>query len=421
MNHLPIELIYEIIDLFDDEDDDDDCNNHSDGSLHSNSESSNGFYHPCRTLTTCALVCRAWNEVSRSRIFHKLTMDYIDLNDRLYFLHFDAPHLAPYILEVDLVWSGIGDEPADWVTTCFGSMKNLSRLRFSDRMSRSIKSQAPLGSAILTLLAAPLLRELFLIGWCFTLPDRTLDLIHLLSVLSPTLERLSFTSIFCPERTQSSAERIVLHMDHLHTVEFIGTGHDVLRQHYIECPDVQHVLLAATRAEKVWRLPMWIPSGLSRITIRMPTDNTVPEFGEYIRPSYMIIDVSESTSCSRCVIWIQNCINNFPFPNELRRLTISITIHLQYVRKFPDPIDYQVLTNVLQRLYKHGSLRHINLNIVLQGNGPIEAAFNQASEVEKLSNAFAMLLEAKALGIKLVFQRLWHRRTEVTSTCAIVA
>lgn len=153
----------------------------------------------------------------------------------------------------------------------------------------------------------------------------------------------------------------------------------------------------------------------------VPTDNTVPEFGEYIRPSYMIIDVSESTSCSRCVIWIQNCINNFPFPNELRRLTISITIHLQYVRKFPDPIDYQVLTNVLQRLYKHGSLRHINLNIVLQGNGPIEAAFNQASEVEKLSNAFAMLLEAKALGIKLVFQRLWHRRTEVTSTCAIVA
>ncbi|KAF9498008.1 hypothetical protein BDN71DRAFT_1444093, partial [Pleurotus eryngii] len=62
---------------------------------------------------------------------------------RLHFLHFDAPHLTPYVLEVHVLWGGGGNEPASWVTTCFGSLKNLSRLCVSDSMSMPIRNRRP--------------------------------------------------------------------------------------------------------------------------------------------------------------------------------------------------------------------------------------------------------------------------------------
>lgn len=58
--------------------------------------------------------------------------------------------------------------------------------------------------------------------------------------------------------------------------------------------------------------------------------------------------------------------------------------------------------------------------IVIEGNGPIEAALNQASELEKVKDMSAILLEAKFLSIKLVFQRLCNFQVEVLSTCNIV-
>ncbi|KAL4264706.1 hypothetical protein AB1N83_005372 [Pleurotus pulmonarius] len=432
VEHLPIELIRLIIDSIDDQDDKDEkrdsdadecaseCSeeDYSTNSPFIRGIRTEGKYHPSRSLLICSLVCRAWNEISRVRIFHKLTVAYWNINARLHFLHFTAPHLASYVVEFHLMWVGDGREPAEWVPVCLGSLKNLSIVHILERPSSAIHRPPSLAPVCRSLLAAPLLQELLLAGLVFR--RGSVDLIDFLSIPSATLEKLTLLSILSPEEERTTAERTVVRMDRLRTIRFLETTHDVLRQHHIECPHLRSVFVQL-RSDKPWLPPPWIPHGLSEIIIRLPTDRPVPEFGNYIRPSDMTIDVFEDYSYSRSLDWVQCCINHLPFPEQLIRLTINITVDLRYapVTYSPDPVDYQKLCDALQILYKHGSLQYVNLGLTIGGNGRAEDAFIQANEVQKLKETFAALFDASVLAAKLVFIRLRGFRESVLFTTTL--
>ncbi|KAF4580716.1 hypothetical protein EYR38_003002 [Pleurotus pulmonarius] len=286
------------------------------------------------------------------------------------------------------------------------------------RPSSAIHRPPSLAPVCRSLLAAPLLQELLLAGLVFR--RGSVDLIDFLSIPSATLEKLTLLSILSPEEERTTAERTVVRMDRLRTIQFLETTHDVLRQHHIECPHLRSVFVQL-RSDKPWLPPPWIPHGLSEIIIRLPTDRPVPEFGNYIRPSDMTIDVFEDYSYSRSLDWVQCCINHLPFPEQLIRLTINITVDLRYapVTYSPDPVDYQKLCDALQILYKHGSLQYVNLGLTIGGNGRAEDAFIQANEVQKLKETFAALFDASVLAAKLVFIRLRGFRESVLFTTTL--
>lgn len=363
---------------------------------------------------------------------------YRDLNARLHFLHFTAPHLALYVVEFHLMWVGDGREPAEWVPVCLGSLKNLSIVHILERLSSAIRRPPSLAPVCRLLLAAPLLQELLLAGLVFR--RGSVDLIDFLSIPSATLEKLTLFSIFSPEEERTAAERTVVHMGRLRTIQFLETSHDVLRQHHIECPDLRSVFVQLC-SDKPWLLPPWIPHGLPEIILRctfllrvrisarveqvfrlaVPTDRPIPEFGNYICPSDMTIDVFEDYSYSQCLDWVRCCINHLPFPEQHSRLTINITVDLRYapVTYSPDPVDYQNLCDALQRLYKDGSLQYANLNITVGGDGRAKDEFIQANEVQKLKETFAALFGANVLAAKLVFMQLRGSHEAVLFTTTI--
>ncbi|KAF9489058.1 hypothetical protein BDN71DRAFT_1456601 [Pleurotus eryngii] len=56
-------------------------------------------HHP---LAAASLVSRTWSTICRSHIFRIISISTRTMDDRLWFLHFEAPHLSEFIHVVRL-------------------------------------------------------------------------------------------------------------------------------------------------------------------------------------------------------------------------------------------------------------------------------------------------------------------------------
>lgn len=144
------------------------------------------------TLAACSLVCRAWTDICRQRLFRRLVISAdAQFRPRLPFLFFTAPHIAEYVLELVFELNITKRDPniyfPDWMPDCLDRLHNLRVLTLANLAGEwSALSLSPKDS-VQTLLSAPRLQTLTILDWEFG--DDAQSLID-----CPNLETMAITT-----------------------------------------------------------------------------------------------------------------------------------------------------------------------------------------------------------------------------------
>ncbi|KAG9224201.1 hypothetical protein CCMSSC00406_0004700 [Pleurotus cornucopiae] len=360
---------------------------------------------PC--LTACSLVCHAWNDICRPRIFRKVVIYDIDrLSLRLSFLHSTAPHLCEYVLDLRLGFN-VDSEGASalpsWVLDCFKRFKNLRVLYLWDGTTDVLAS---LDMDITPLLAAPRLRKLCIHRWSFD--EDASDLLRILLSTNPQLEELTLREIFTEFVDEDSAEApSAARFEALRRLEMFNVAHPMLRlEALIECPNLNSLV---ARWPMHWNVPPWCPPHFSELDITVDTSVYLPDFGKVIQPSAFTINISGFGPISRLTTWIKNCINRLPFPDLLHRLTINADITEVNEKEFE--VFYREIANLfrfLQQIRDLGRLEGIIIVIYMPiegvGGTPDTLAEAQARESAKLEEVLGTLLKNDGLYLDVTLE-----------------
>ncbi|KAF7431062.1 hypothetical protein PC9H_006780 [Pleurotus ostreatus] len=394
---LPTELILQIIAGFDRR-----------GNSNTYSGSVTGV-PPC--LTACSLVCHAWNDICRPYIFRIVEISAGTLIPRLSFLHFEAPHLCNYVLDFRLSLDTRANyEPFPaWLPDCFSRFRNLGTLYLADigSVNSSLAELSPLDMGITTLLAtAPNLRKLHLEGW-----DHDRDVVSVLPT-SSQLEDLSLNVISTNMTTVVSSPP---RFDALQILELDNIPYPLLRfKTFIECPNLRS-LVAEWYDPVRWKVPPWVSTRFSELTLNVNVWSGCPDFGEAIQPSVLTINIFGSESCSNFITWIKNCVASLPFPNLLHRVTINIKVTGVNERKCEELYrELEKLSVFLHKLCDLGALQRIVLKIELFAGrvNTINDSYDildpssevKAQDLAKLKDLFSALLERDSLDFDVILE-----------------
>ncbi|KAG9219776.1 hypothetical protein CCMSSC00406_0008153 [Pleurotus cornucopiae] len=229
---LPTELIYHIIAAVVDGNDDDDSE-----------------YEGCSidyrafTLAACSLVCKAWSNVVRPHIFSSFTIDYTNFESRLSFLHFTAPHLVGYVLELTIRGDNNRNTnftPPQWTPEAFCRFNNLRSLSLLHVTGEWSSLPTPLALGISTLLAAPRLQKICLRWWNFGTDVERIQ--NMLSLCSTSLEDLTLVYVDCDYDHASATQTHVsspINMVALSKLQLICVNHPRLPGAFTECPNLR--------------------------------------------------------------------------------------------------------------------------------------------------------------------------------------
>lgn len=229
---LPPELILYIFDLLEDR---------------SNLHCSNDEELIPSTASQFSLVCHAWNDICRPRIFRSVIIHDLEmLIHRLSFLHSSAPHLCKYIFDLRLLLNSMDllvVEPVPpWIPDCFNRFKNLHTLYLG--------KEGVMVPGITSLLAAPRLRKLHLEGRVFASDDSYL--LSLLPSTNPQLEELALVNIDIPaDFVDEHSLKVppIVRFEALRRLELNDVAYALLKcRVFIECPNL-------TSLVGQWRLP----------------------------------------------------------------------------------------------------------------------------------------------------------------------
>ncbi|KAF9495851.1 hypothetical protein BDN71DRAFT_1506386 [Pleurotus eryngii] len=129
-------------------------------------------------------------------------------------------------------------------------------------------------------------------------------------------------------------------------------------------------------------IPSYIPPGL------LDRRSDVPHFGKDVRPSRLTINVFK---LARDLFHTEDCIDQLPFPNNIRELTIKLNAypHWQQLR-YSTLEDLKNLCYVIQPLHHDGGLKQLKLDILTE-SWPCPA--DTTKEISKVQEAFAPLLK----------------------------
>lgn len=394
---LPTELILQIIASFDRR-----------GNSNTHTYSVKGV-PPC--LTACSLVCHAWNDICRPHIFRIVEINARTLTPRLSFLHFKAPNLCNYVLDFRLSLDTRADyEPFPaWLPDCFSRFGNLGSLHLMDggSVDSSLTAPSPLDVGITTLLAAPHLRKLHFEEW-----DFAGDVVSVLLPTSSRLEDLSLNDISTNMITVVSSP---VRFDALQLLELYNIPDPLLEfKTFIECPNLRS-LVAEWYGPVRWKLPSWVSTRFSELTLNVSVWSGRPDFGEAIQPSVLTINILGSDSCSNFITWIKNCVASLPFRNLLHRVTINIKLTGVNERKCEEL--YRELENLsvfFHKLCDLGALQRIALKIeLLVGRAnTINDSYDildpssevKAQELAKLEDLFSALLQRDDLDFDVILE-----------------
>lgn len=226
------------------------------------------------SLSSCSLVCHAWNDVCQPYIFRSI---HVDCNndpdfDAFAFLHSMAPHLCKYILELrlrfcsDVVWV-----PA-WMDACLSRFTNLRELelRYFSEMEPTVAT--PLMRGIVSLLENISLKRLALLFWDKF--DNALELSLILSACSTTLEELMIDSLLweLSHKTMSFVPPAV-HLQALRRLELDESTTPFAHTTTIECPGLDTFTISHYQSDP-WGLPSWIPANISELNFRGATSSS---------------------------------------------------------------------------------------------------------------------------------------------------
>lgn len=222
-------------------------------------------FHPGRDehhpLAAASLVSRTWNTICRPHIFRIISISTRTMDDRLWFLHFEAPHLSEFILVVHLQCDYEPDTTLAWYPECLGRLKNLRVLHLDSWMSTLFPEPGPLSAGISSMLAAPCLRKLAFRG-C----DLSEDASDLRAMLPVTLEELVLEGISATsdiEGKTTSTPRL----EALRSLKLQEIYHPMFSlKNFIECPNLAR-LSAHWYSGQPWDLPPWVPSSLSELVL----------------------------------------------------------------------------------------------------------------------------------------------------------
>ncbi|KAG9219620.1 hypothetical protein CCMSSC00406_0006058 [Pleurotus cornucopiae] len=375
-------------------------------------------HHP---LAAASLVSRTWSTICRPHIFRIISISTRTMDDRLWFLHFEAPHLSEFIHVVHLQCDYDPDTTLAWYPECLGRLKNLRVLHLDSWMSTLLLEPGPLSAGISSMLAAPCLRKLALRG-C----DLSEDASDLRAMLPVTLKELVLEGISATsdiEGKTTSTPRL----EALRSLKLQEIYHPMFRlKNFIECPNLDR-LSAHWYSGQPWDLPPWVPSSLSELVLcgmslsSSVSDCNIPDFGTAIQPSVVEINQSGDTSYLELFMWIKDCIRNLPFPTSIRTLTLDIENIKLDCDDHPEDIspslsEYGMLSHFLLQLYEEGGLKGIILNITASvgSSDPKSLCVDEAQELAKLKIGFAPLLKENILDVDFIMSSwaeggtTWH-------------
>ncbi|KDQ27976.1 hypothetical protein PLEOSDRAFT_158153 [Pleurotus ostreatus PC15] len=323
------------------------------------------------SLSSCSLVCHAWNDICRAYIFRAI---YIDCNEdttfeAFAFLHSTAPHLCKYVRELrlrfcsDVVWV-----PA-WMDACLSRFTNLRELelRYFSEMGPTVTT--PLVQGIVSLLATISLKRLALLFW-----DKFVnasDMSRILFACSATLEEFMIDCLLWePSRRIMSFVPPVVHLKALRRLELDESITPFAHTNTIECPDLATFTISHYQ-DHPWELPPWIPASISDLNLRVSVRSGPLQFERLVYPSRLTIQL---ISLDGDIAWLEGNINRLPFHHRLRELTIKIVSYGQNLSSFPESTCYETLCRLLLPHQYPGLLKRIIFNIRIWEHADIDIA-----------------------------------------------
>ncbi|KDQ25447.1 hypothetical protein PLEOSDRAFT_160090 [Pleurotus ostreatus PC15] len=396
-SRLPVELVREILASIEDPEDDDDLT---------------AMYTVSPILIACSLVCHAWNDICRPRIFSKIVInqDTAGLLDRLSFLHFTAPYLTRYIVCLHLWWDDDVTLAPPWVSDCFVQMRNLTSLCLIWDPSTTVAAHIALSTlGIMSLIPELCLKELALVGW--RVDEDGSDILPFLSACSTSLDELVIliTHTFDHGASLRPADPSIIRLEALRELVVIGKGDRLPRIDAIECPNLRSLTIEHL-GDGSWAIPPKISDKLVDLTVTAPCSSLIPELGQRIRPSELKLEVQkESDEAYRsAMVWIRDCIARLPFPCAIRELVIEIANEEGKdldALDYPSLADYEELYRAVRSLAQHGALRNMDVTVKTYVASGKVYEDDHEGEAAKLDEAFGPLLRTGKMTVNLTLDQ----------------
>lgn len=224
-------------------------------------------------LEACSLVCRAWNHICRLHIFRTIVLGRSSA-PQLSFLHFEAPHLSKYIVNLHMIFDDRTVAAAeDWFPDCLKRLEKLHVLRIDNFICIPPTLPALYTLGIMSLIATAHIEQLDLVYWDTLDMEDEPALLPMVSACSTTLQKLSIH--ICerddppamPASTPSKPSApLNIHLDTLRELK-ITAGFPRFRQaDHIEYTNLE-CLTIKYRGDGPWRIPSYIPAGLCELVL----------------------------------------------------------------------------------------------------------------------------------------------------------
>ncbi|KAF9489881.1 hypothetical protein BDN71DRAFT_1593179 [Pleurotus eryngii] len=370
------------------------------------------------SVQACSLVCSAWNELCRRRLFRAAGIMYLFSGDppQLSFLQFTPPHLYKYITDLTITWCTYELDIPTLPVEVLNQFPNICSLHIN--ASGVDPLPALFIQQIMDLLSNSRVKLLDVSQFSFFMDAS--NLLPLLSQCSSTLEELIL--FWCsisgsgaiPNPTHDSKAPLVVSLGALRRLRLIVDDDlSKLSLSRLVLPNLE-VLSCSWKGDHPPDISRWGIVRLSElILIAAARPSSSPRLGQTVRPSSLTITVQQAPqlSYSSIIKWIADCILSLPFPNDLRRLNINIGIgpDISTDHYYPTFAEYEELHRALRPLCTDCTTKHININFATSfARSETHADFGKAKEaaVCRFREAFAPPLEAnRQLTIDMTFNK----------------
>ncbi len=213
-------------------------------------------------LTNCSLVCHAWLDICRPLIFRSIYKS----PNRLSFLHYKAPHLCKYTIELCLGFSAydvVSAPDLRMISACLSRFINLRHFEVVGLGLVDPASTELWARDLASILSTINLKRISLLSSAGDAQNDGLVILPILSACSDTLEELAIDYFF-----RNSVHGIVvpsvMRFEALRKVEL--SGFPSPQTSIFECPNLESFTI--TRQNTFRDLPPWVPENISEITLR---------------------------------------------------------------------------------------------------------------------------------------------------------
>ncbi|KAL4259819.1 hypothetical protein AB1N83_010528 [Pleurotus pulmonarius] len=326
------------------------------------------------SLDACSLVCRAWNELCRPRIFSGfvMRMGSDETKPKVSFFQFTAPHLFKYIVELTIVFDhDFHGELEHWFADALPQFVNLRYLCIIDTGRSAVQKLLALG--LPALLAGVPIEKFDACNLHFNADD-----LHLvLSIFSSTLRGL-----FLWECTSSSsnAAAIPSYSEGPPITSLPALRRLVLKPEKKATPRLPFNTLEVPRLssltcmydEHFYDLSQWDSTSVSELTLQVNQNSNLPRFSPALRPSCLTIIIFQTQrqwAYLPVIRWIGRLLSRFAHLDDVvdLKITIGNSDHYPTGVFYPSHSDCDELRSTLRCFLSGEKQRRILINLNISG------------------------------------------------------